>query len=159
MTMRTSPLKKKKIAVHSPLLPGASICRLHGAPLTPIHLASFHGLSATPSSKSKQPAATSSILFCTSTLPLVRVVIQYDLPTKGGATGYVRRVGWTALAGKDSEARSIVAPSESEWLKWVEGKMRGEMTGEYPDDDKFNITLEGTIIEGILAKDFGGNGT
>ncbi|KAG0694375.1 hypothetical protein DFH29DRAFT_992229 [Suillus ampliporus] len=127
--------EEKKNAAYSPLLPGASI------------------------------SATSSILICTSVasrgldLPLVRTVIQYDLPTEGGTTEYVDRVGQTALAGKDSEAWSIVAPSESEWVKGVKGKMRGDTTGENPDRDKINITLEGASIEGVLAKDFDGKGT
>ncbi|KAG1735144.1 P-loop containing nucleoside triphosphate hydrolase protein [Suillus paluster] len=160
--------EENKIAAHSPLLPGASIFRLHGSLPTPIRLASLRGFSATPSSKSKQPAATSSILLCTSVasrgldLPLVRAVIQYDLPTEGGATEYVHRVGRTARAGKGGEAWSIVAPSESEWVKWVEGKMRGDMTGDNddkPSADKVNITLEGASIEGVLAKGFGGKGT
>lgn len=151
-----------KIAAYSPLLPGASIFRLHGSLPTPIRLASLRGFSATPSSKSKQPASTSSILLCTSVasrgldLPLVRAVIQYDLPTEGGATEYVHRVGRTARAGKGGEAWGIVAPSESEWVKWVEGKMRGDMTGEDSGGDKTNITLEGASIESVLAKGFGG---
>ncbi|KAG1770612.1 P-loop containing nucleoside triphosphate hydrolase protein, partial [Suillus placidus] len=67
-----------------------------------------------------------SILLCTSVasrgldLPFVRAVIQYDLPTEGGATEYVHRVGRTARAGKGGEAWSIVAPSESQWVNWVE---------------------------------------
>ncbi|KAG0700741.1 P-loop containing nucleoside triphosphate hydrolase protein [Suillus ampliporus] len=157
--------EENKIAAHSPLLPGASIFRLHGSLPTPIRLSSLRGFSATPSSKSKQPVATSSILLCTSVasrgldLPLVRAVIQYDLPTEGGATEYVHRVGRTARAGKGGEAWSIVAPNESEWVKWVEGKMRGDMTGENSDGDKVNITLEGASIEGVLAKGFGGKGS
>ncbi|KAG2150871.1 P-loop containing nucleoside triphosphate hydrolase protein [Suillus clintonianus] len=154
--------EENKIAAQSSLLPGASIFRLHGSLPTPIRLASLRGFSAIPSSKSKKPAPTSSILLCTSVasrgldLPLVRAVIQYDLPTEGGATEYVHRVGRTARAGKGGEAWSIVAPSESEWVKWVEGKMRGDMSGDHPDSD---ITLAGTSIENILAKGFGGKGT
>lgn len=154
----------EKIVAHSPLLPSAAIFRLHGSLPTPVRLASLRGFSATPSSKSKQPAPTSSILLCTSVasrgldLPLVRAVIQYDLPTEGGATEYVHRVGRTARAGKGGEAWSIVAPSESEWVKWVEGKMRGDMTGEVSSGDKVNITLEGRSIESVLAKGFGGKG-
>ncbi|KAJ8588486.1 DEAD-domain-containing protein [Rhizopogon salebrosus TDB-379] len=153
-----------KIAAHSPLLPGAAVFRLHGSLPTPVRLASLRGFSATPSSKSKQPAYASSILLCTSVasrgldLPLVRAVIQYDLPTEGGATEYVHRVGRTARAGKGGEAWSIVTPNESEWVKWVEGKMRGDMTGEPSSGDKVNITLEGRSIESVLAKGFGGKG-
>ncbi|KAG2079147.1 P-loop containing nucleoside triphosphate hydrolase protein [Suillus decipiens] len=154
--------EENKIAAQSSLLPGASIFRLHGSLPTPIRLASLRGFSAIPSSKSKKPAPASSILLCTSVasrgldLPLVRAVIQYDLPTESGATEYVHRVGRTARAGKGGEAWSIVAPSESEWVKWVEGKMRGDVTGETSDGDKVNITLQGTSIESVLAKGFGG---
>ncbi|KAG1862974.1 DEAD-domain-containing protein [Suillus tomentosus] len=157
--------EENKIAAESPLLPGASIFRLHGSLPTPIRLASLRGFSAIPSSKSKKPAPASSILLCTSVasrgldLPLVRAVIQYDLPTEGGATEYVHRVGRTARAGKGGEAWSIVAPSESEWVKWVGGKMKGDITGENSDSDKVNITLEGTSIENVLAKGFGGKGS
>ncbi|KAG2086326.1 P-loop containing nucleoside triphosphate hydrolase protein [Suillus discolor] len=157
--------EENKIAARSPLLPGASIFRLHGSLPTPIRLASLRGFSAIPSSKSKKPAPASSILLCTSVasrgldLPLVRAVIQYDLPTEGGATEYVHRVGRTARAGKGGEAWSIVAPSESEWVKWVGVKMKGDITGENSDHDKVNITLEGASIENVLAKGFGGKGS
>jgi ATP-dependent RNA helicase DDX31/DBP7 len=67
-------------------------------------------------------------------------------------------VGRTARAGKGGEAWSIVTPNESEWVKWVEGKMRGDMTGEPSSGDKVNITLEGRSIESVLAKGFGGKG-
>ncbi|KAG2132417.1 P-loop containing nucleoside triphosphate hydrolase protein, partial [Suillus bovinus] len=153
------------ITAQSPLLPGTSIFRLHGSLPTPIRLASLRGFSAIPSSKSKTSAPVSSILLCTSVasrgldLPLVRAVVQYDLPTEGGATEYVHRVGRTARAGKGGEAWSVVAPSESEWVKWVEGKMRGDTTGEQSDSDKVDITLEGTSIENVLAKGFGGGGS
>ncbi|KAG1878338.1 P-loop containing nucleoside triphosphate hydrolase protein [Suillus subluteus] len=157
--------EESKIAAQSSLLPGASIFRLHGSLPTPIRLASLRGFSAIPSSKSKTPAPMSSILLCTSVasrgldLPLVHAVVQHDLPTEGGATEYVHRVGRTARAGNGGEAWSIVAPSESEWVKWVEGKMRGDMTGGKTDDDKDNIALEGASIESVLAKGFGGNGS
>ncbi|KAG2031564.1 DEAD-domain-containing protein [Suillus americanus] len=157
--------EESKIAAQSSLLPGASIFRLHGSLPTPIRLASLRGFSAIPSSKSKTPAPSSSILLCTSVasrgldLPLVRAVIQHDLPTEGGATEYVHRVGRTARAGNGGEAWSIVAPNESEWVRWVEGKMRGDVTGEKSDGDKVNITLEGESIESVLAKGFGGKGS
>jgi ATP-dependent RNA helicase DDX31/DBP7 len=91
-------------------------------------------------------------------------VVQYDLPTEGGATEYVHRVGRTARVGKGGEAWSLVAPTETEWVKWVEGKMRG---GEVPDqrlgdDDndsnKQNISLQGVSIESVLGSGFGCEG-
>ncbi|KAG2363925.1 hypothetical protein BDR07DRAFT_1483030 [Suillus spraguei] len=138
--------------------------RPRGSLPTPIHLASLRGFSAIPSSKSKKLAPASFILLCTSLasrgldLPLVRAVIQHDLPTEGGATEYVHRVGRKARAGKGGEVWSTVAPSESEWVKWVEGKMRGDMTGGTSDGDKANITLGGASVESVLAKGFGGKG-
>ncbi|KAG1855719.1 P-loop containing nucleoside triphosphate hydrolase protein [Suillus subalutaceus] len=157
--------EESKIAAQSSLLPGTSIFRLHGSLPTPICLASLQGFSAIPSSKYKIPAPASSILHCTSVasrglnLPLVRAVVQHDLPTEGGATEYVHRVGWTARAGNGGEAWSIVTPNESEWVRWVEGKMRGDVMGEKSDGDKINITLEGASIESVLAKGFGGKGS
>jgi len=162
---KKADVEESKISVRSSLLPGASIFRLHGSLPTPIRLASLRGFSATPSSKSKIPTPMSSILLCTSVasrgldLPLVRAVVQHDLPTEDGATEYVHRVGRTARAGKGGEAWSIVAPNESEWVRWVEGKMGGDVMGEKSDRDKANITLEGASIESVLEKGFGGKGS
>ncbi|KAG1847929.1 P-loop containing nucleoside triphosphate hydrolase protein [Suillus subluteus] len=155
--------EESKIAAQSSLLPGASIFRLHGSLPTLIRLASLRGFSAIPSSKSEIPAPASFL--CTSVasrgldLPLVRAVVQHDLPTEGGATEYVHRVGRTARAGNGGEAWSIVAPNESEWVRWVQGKMKGDVTGEKSDGDKVNITIEGESIENVLAKGFGGKGS
>jgi ATP-dependent RNA helicase DDX31/DBP7 len=162
---KKADVEESKISVRSSLLPGASIFRLHGSLPTPIRLASLRGFSATPSSKSKIPTPMSSILLCTSVasrgldLPLVRAVVQHDLPTEDGATEYVHRVGRTARAGKGGEAWSIVAPNESEWVRWVEGKMGGDVMGEKSDRGKANITLEGASIESVLEKGFGGKGS
>lgn len=155
---------ESNVSVQSPLLPDACIYRLHGSLPTPIRLASLRGFSSTTSGKGKQTSASSSVLLCTSVasrgldLPFVRAVIQYDLPTEGGATEYVHRVGRTARAGKGGEAWSIVAPSESEWVQWVEGKMRGDPVDE-SKDQKANVSLEGTSVEAVLAKGFGGKGS
>ncbi|KAG0692797.1 hypothetical protein DFH29DRAFT_967587 [Suillus ampliporus] len=126
---RTSLLKSEKSAAHSPA-PFQAACNMscfHGAP--PPHpslpLCTDYTATTLP-----QPAATSSILLCTSMASR-----GLDLPL-------------TALAGKDSKVWSI-----------VKGKMRGDMMGENPDGDKINITLEGARIEGVLAKDFSSNGT
>ncbi|KAF8549992.1 DEAD-domain-containing protein [Imleria badia] len=157
--------KGEKVSVRSPLLPDTHIYRLHGSLPTPTRLASLRGFSSTTSGKGKQPSTSSSVLLCTSVasrgldLPLVRAVIQYDLPTEGGATEYVHRVGRTARAGKGGEAWSIVAPSESEWVKWVEGKMRGDLINNSDKAQKANVSLEGTSVESVLAKGFGGKGS
>lgn len=155
----------ERIAAKSPLLPDASIFRLHGSLPTPTRLASLRGFSAVPNTKSKQPVSPSSILLCTSVasrgldLPLVRAVIQYDLPTEGGVTEYVHRVGRTARAGKGGEAWSFVAPSEAEWVKWAEAKMQGDTTGETSETEWRNISLNGITIESILKNGFGGQST
>jgi ATP-dependent RNA helicase DDX31/DBP7 len=90
-------------------------------------------------------------------LPLVRAVVQYDLPTEGGATEYVHRVGRTARAGKGGEAWSIVAPSEVEWVKWVESKMQGDesTTGK---ENTSEVRLTGVTAETVLSSGFGGKG-
>ena len=170
----SSPMAKTKIhprsrgeqvEAKSSLLPDTSIFRLHGSLPTPTRLASLRGFSAVPNAKSKTPVSPSSILFCTSVasrgldLPLVRAVVQYDLPTEGGATEYVHRVGRTARAGKGGEAWTLIAPSESEWVKWVEGKMRGDVEDDGPGDEKKNIKLTGVAIESVLRNGFGGKGT
>ena len=157
--------KSEKVSVQSPLLPDARIYRLHGSLPTPTRLASLRGFSSTTSGKGKQPSTPSSVLLCTSVasrgldLPLVRAVIQYDLPTEGGTIEYVHRVGRTARAGKGGEAWSIVAPTESEWVKWVEGKMRGDLVNKPESDQNTNVSLEGTSVENVLAKGFGGKGS
>ncbi|KAJ6587123.1 P-loop containing nucleoside triphosphate hydrolase protein [Mycena vulgaris] len=151
-----------KVEVKSSLLPDTSIFRLHGSLPTPTRLASLRGFSGASSKGKGPPPSSSSVLLCTSVasrgldLPLVRAVIQYDLPTEGGATEYVHRVGRTARAGKGGEAWSMVSPSESEWVKWVEGKMRGE---EAAGDEDRNITLSGVSIDSVLRGGFGGKGS
>lgn len=156
--------KSERIEARSSLLPDASIFRLHGSLPTPTRLASLRGFAAVTNAKSKAPISTSAILLCTSVasrgldLPLVRAVVQYDLPTEGGATEYVHRVGRTARAGKGGEAWSMITPSESEWVKWVEEKMRGDVTDDVRDVEKRNISLEGVAIESVLRNGFGGKG-
>ncbi|KAK0461244.1 P-loop containing nucleoside triphosphate hydrolase protein [Desarmillaria tabescens] len=146
---------KQIIEVQSPLLPDTSIYRLHGSLATRPRLASLRGFSNSGKLKS---STHSSILFCTSVasrgldLPLVRAVVQYDLPTEGGETEYVHRVGRTARAGKGGEAWSIVAPSEAEWIKWIEGKMNS-------DDKQGKVSLEGTSVDTLLQSGFGGKGS
>lgn len=152
-------LVKQRVEVKSDLLPDTSIYRLHGSLPLPTRLASLKGFSANPAS-SKTPIAPNSILLCTSVasrgldLPLVRAVIQYDLPTEAGATEYVHRVGRTARAGKGGEAWSFVSPSETEWVKWVQDKMQGDEKG-----GEGNVTLDGVSMDTVLRKGFGGKGS
>jgi ATP-dependent RNA helicase DDX31/DBP7 len=154
---------EEQVAAMCSLLPDTLLYRLHGSLPMPTRSASLQAFSATSPVKGHSSAVSSSILLCTSVasrgldLPLVRAVIQYDLPTEGGATEYVHRVGRTARAGKGGEAWSFVAPSETEWVKWVESKMQGDQ-----DDDldlekrKPNITLTGVGMENLLKSGFGG---
>ena len=152
----------ERVEVKSALLPDASIYRLHGSLPLQTRLASLKGFSSVPTAKTPN-APTSSILLCTSVasrgldLPLVRAVIQYDLPTESGATEYVHRVGRTARAGKGGEAWSFVAPSESEWVKWVQTKMQGDVK-ELDKDAEGSVALDGVSMETVLRKGFGGKG-
>lgn len=158
---RSSSSKSERVEVKSPLLPNTSIFRLHGSLPLQTRLASLRGFAATHSAKAGETASNaSSILLCTSVasrgldLPLVRAVVQYDLPTEGGATEYVHRVGRTARAGKGGEAWSFVAPSESGWVKWVETKMQGD-TKEKADK---SVALDPVSVDSVLKKGFGGTG-
>jgi ATP-dependent RNA helicase DDX31/DBP7 len=152
-----------QVKATSQLLPHTSIFRLHGSLPNAARLAALRGFSISPSTDSKKPLSTScSILLCTSLaargldMPMVRAVVQHDLPTEGGATEYVHRVGRTARVGKGGEAWSLVSPSEVGWVKFVEEKMRGTARDDGPSR---NITLEGVAIESVLRSGFGGKGT
>ncbi|KAL0956423.1 hypothetical protein HGRIS_002571 [Hohenbuehelia grisea] len=139
------------VSTKSALLPGASIFRLHGSLATPVRQAALRGFSSMPNQET-----TTSILFCTSVasrgldLPLVRAVVQFDLPTEGGATEYVHRVGRTARAGKGGEAWSLVAPSEAAWVPMVEAQMQGA--------EKQKIALDSIRLDDVLKDGFGGSG-
>ncbi|KIP10944.1 hypothetical protein PHLGIDRAFT_33662 [Phlebiopsis gigantea 11061_1 CR5-6] len=154
--------RKSGVEAKCSLLPETSIFRLHGSLPLQTRLASLQGFSAVPKTGSSNKTAQSSILLCTSVasrgldLPLVRAVVQYDLPTEGGATEYVHRVGRTARVGKGGEAWSFVSPSEQEWVKWVESKMQGspQSTGE-----KSAISLRNVSADEIMREGFGGQGS
>ena len=136
------------ITLRSPLFKTATIQRLHGS----LPLATRRASLAAFASPSECPA----ILLATSVasrgldLPLVRAVIQYDLPTEGGANEYVHRVGRTARAGKGGEAWALVGPAETGWVSWVEGKM-----GAVGQKD---VKLGQVGVEDVLKKGFGGKG-
>ncbi|OCF38855.1 ATP-dependent RNA helicase DBP7 [Kwoniella heveanensis CBS 569] len=135
------------ISLTSPLFPNSTLHRLHGSLPLRTRLSSLNAFAAA--------SAQSSILFATSVasrgldLPLVRAVVQYDLPTEGGANEYVHRVGRTARAGKGGEAWAFVGPSETEWVPWVEDKM-GSAEG------KGGVRLAQIGVEDVLRKGFGG---
>ncbi|KAF8829102.1 hypothetical protein HHX47_DHR3000458 [Lentinula edodes] len=148
--------KSEQISLKSSLLPDTSVFRLHGSLPTQTRLATLRGFSG-----SSKRTAPFSVLLCTSVasrgldLPLVWSVIQYDLPTEGGATEYVHRVGRTARAGKGGEAWSFVSPSEVAWVQWVEGKMRSDSS----ESEKQNISLIPVTPESVLKLGFGGKGS
>ena len=145
-----------RVGVHSPLLPETSIFRLHGSLPLATRLSSLRGFSATQ--KVPEPSHLASILLCTSVaargldLPRVRAVVQYDLPTEGGATEYVHRVGRTARAGRGGQAWAIVAPSESQWVEWVQSRMDSGSTKGGAGH------FESVAAEDILQTGFGGQG-
>lgn len=135
------------VSLTSPLFPNTTLHRLHGSLPLRTRLASLKAFATS----SSQP----SVLFATSVasrgldLPLVRAVVQYDLPTEGGANEYVHRVGRTARAGKGGEAWAFVSSSEEGWVKWIEGKM-GAAEG------KGGVNLGQVGVEDVLRKGFGG---
>ncbi|KAG9099238.1 ATP-dependent RNA helicase dbp7 [Ceratobasidium sp. UAMH 11750] len=162
----TADPKPDPVCMKSSLLPNTDIYRLHGSLPLPTRLASLKSFSGKDKGKAPQ-SNSSAILFCTSVasrgldLPLVRAVVQYDLPTEGGATEYVHRVGRTARAGKGGEAWAIVAPSEAEWVPWVEKHMEGA-TEEAKDATAADVSAGASKrlvpmgVEDVLKRGFGG---
>lgn len=152
--------KSEVNGVECPLLPGTSIYRLHGYLSTKARLSIVKNFAEAPTSPDVT-ATSSSILLCTSVasrgldLPFVRAVVQYDLPTEGGVTEYVHRVGRTARAGKGGEAWSILAPSETLWAQWAQDKMED---GGKSGGNKGNVSLTPIGIDDVLRSGFGGKG-
>jgi ATP-dependent RNA helicase DDX31/DBP7 len=153
-------INPEKVEATCSLLPDVSIYRLHGSLPNSSRLAALKGF-AGPPAKGKAIQDTSSVLFCTSVasrgldLPLVRAVIQYDLPMEGGATEYVHRVGRTARAGKGGQAWSFVSPSEVQWVPWLEGRMQGDQK----DEANAKVSLIAVSVESLLQSGFGGRGS
>jgi ATP-dependent RNA helicase DDX31/DBP7 len=145
------------IEVHSPLLPDTSIFRLHGSLPPATRHSSLRAFSSSP--EAPQVSRAASVLFCTSVaargldLPRVRAVVQYDLPTEGGATEYVHRVGRTARAGRGGQAWMIIAPSEEPWVEWVQARMASGTS-----EGSAGHSLEAVAVEDILQAGFGGKG-
>jgi len=143
------------------LLWDTEVYRLHGSLPTQTRLSIIKMFSGT-ASDTKGPV--SSILLCTSVasrgldLPLVRAVLQYDLPTEGGATEYVHRVGRTARAGRGGEAWSIVAPNERDWVQLIQETADGGDKGDNLTPTKGSLSLVPVAVNEILRSGFGGNG-
>ncbi len=142
------PVPEDLVSLTSPLFPATTVHRLHGSLPLRTRLSSLAAFST--------PSSNPSILLATSVasrgldLPLVRAVVQYDLPTEGGANEYVHRVGRTARAGRGGEAWAFVTPSEVDWVGWVEGKM-GKV-------EEKGVRLSQVGVEDVLKKGFGGRG-
>ena len=136
------------ITLKSALFPQTTVHRLHGSLPLRTRLSSLAAFST--------PTQHPAILLATSVasrgldLPLVRAVVQYDLPTEGGANEYVHRVGRTARAGKGGEAWAFVGPSEVDWVDWVEGKMGAA--------EEKGVRLSQVGVDAVLKKGFGGKG-
>ncbi|EDR13909.1 uncharacterized protein LACBIDRAFT_305106 [Laccaria bicolor S238N-H82] len=157
--LQTKPLASERVQATCSFLPNVSIYQLHGSLPTSTRLASIKEFSGVQrKNKDSSQEASSSVLFSTSVasrgldLPLVCVVIQYDLPAKGGTKEYIHHVRCTACTGKGGEAWSIVSPSKVVWVKWVEEKMQGKST----DNTKQNASLTGVAVESLLQTGFGG---
>jgi ATP-dependent RNA helicase DDX31/DBP7 len=154
-------INPEKVEATCSLLPDVSIYRLHGSLPNSSRLTALKGFAGSQSKGKAAQDTSSSILFCTSVasrgldLPLVRAVIQYDLPTEGGATEYVHRVGRTARAGKGGEAWSFVSPSEVQWVPWLEEKMQGDEK----DEGSAKVALTAVSVEDLLRSGFGGRGS
>lgn len=152
----------KHVKAESAILPKTDLYRLHGSLPLQSRLLSLKGFSSSKS-KSKPKlnedddpeSSHSAVLFCTSVasrgldLPFVRAVVQYDLPTEGGADEYVHRVGRTARVGEGGEAWAFVTPSEEKWVSWVEQHMGG---------NPGPVVLQPIAMSTVLESGFGGRG-
>ncbi|CAH7686134.1 ATP-dependent RNA helicase dbp7 [Phakopsora pachyrhizi] len=134
----------------SSLLPNIKIFRLHGNLDLSTRLASLNAFAKIPDQNEPR---CSSVLFCTSLagrgldVPFVSHVIQYDLPTEGGVTEYLHRVGRTARAGKTGEAWTMILPNEEGWVEWCEKSQ---------NDDHKSVRLQQVEVSKLLKDGFGG---
>ncbi|GAA99916.1 hypothetical protein E5Q_06619 [Mixia osmundae IAM 14324] len=141
--------KPESLSVQSQLLGKVPIFRLHGNLELATRLGSLKAFSE----------SDSGILLCTSLaargldVPFVSNVIQYDLPTEGGATEYIHRVGRTARAGNVGEAWAFVLPTEAGWVDWVQNKMKSNSVSDAP---KALSDMREVAANEILSKGFGG---
>jgi len=155
--MKKEKAKKEPdpISYTCPLLPSTSIMRLHGS--LPLQIRR-DSLQAFANATTNESASKHSILFCTSVasrgldLPLVRAVIQYDLPTEQGVAEYVHRVGRTARVGKGGESWAFVESAEKDWVPWV----REGMSSNEKDGDK--VKMRQVVVEDVLKRGFSPKG-
>ncbi|KAK4052532.1 ATP-dependent RNA helicase dbp7 [Microbotryomycetes sp. JL221] len=157
---------QKDLVCHSIVLPGVPIYRLHGSLPLQIRLKSlekFSNSSMIEQGKHKGQMTENAILLCTSVaargldVPFVGHVIQFDLPTEGGVTEYVHRVGRTARAGKQGTATAFVLPTERDWISWVQNGMNQNQQEQESDQTKTKgVKLHELGIEQVLKNGFGG---
>jgi len=149
-TKEDDDAEPNKLVKQSKFLPGVKIFRLHGSLDLQTRLASLNAFS-----NSDTKSQGSSILFCTSLagrgldVPFVSHVIQYDLPTEGGVTEYLHRVGRTARAGQAGEAWSFLLPSEAGWVDWCEASQSEKSTAT-------TLKLKEVGVQTLLNDGFGG---
>ncbi|KAM0789132.1 hypothetical protein ACM66B_003185 [Microbotryomycetes sp. NB124-2] len=152
---------KPTLASYSVVLPGVPVYRLHGnldLQTRLSSLAAFSTKSVIQSGKHQGQETENAVLLCTSVaargldVPFVGHVIQYDLPTEGGVTEYVHRVGRTARAGKQGTATSFVLPTEKEWVSWVQDGIQKKASSTK------GVKLNELGVEEVLKKGFGGQG-
>ncbi|SCV70816.1 BQ2448_3578 [Microbotryum intermedium] len=164
---REAEEKHTKLASDSAVLPGVPIYRLHGNLELETRLNSlkaFAHKSVVQKGKNKGTETENAVLLCTSVaargldVPFVSHVVQYDLPTVGGVTEYVHRVGRTARAGASGQATSFLLPSEKEWVPWVEQGMRSDPSTLAPPAGKRDVKLREVGIEDVLKEGYGGEG-
>lgn len=107
---------KNSLEQRCPVLSNVPIFRLHGNLDLQTRLNSLKGFTS---------STEGGILLCTSLaargldVPFVNSVIQYDLPTEGGLTEYLHRVGRTARAGHEGSSWVFLLPSEVAWVDWA----------------------------------------
>lgn len=137
----SSEEKKSGLVQRCQVLSNVPIFRLHGNLDLPTRLGSLKGFTG---------STEGGILLCTSLaargldVPFVNSVIQYDLPTEGGLTEYLHRVGRTARAGHEGASWVFLLPSEVGWVDWA-----AKDTGA-----KFHESN----VESLLKDGFGGKG-
>jgi ATP-dependent RNA helicase DDX31/DBP7 len=146
----TNGKKDDQVAHNCALLPSTSIIRLHGSLPVATRRASLQAFAAP---NTVTDGNQNSILLCTSVasrgldLPLVKAVIQYDLPTEQGINEYVHRVGRTARVGRGGESWAFVEDHEKGWVDWAESGMSNK--GD-------QVQLRQVAVEDVLRRGFGG---
>jgi len=153
----TAPIADNSLSVTCPVLPNIPVFRLHGNLDLATRLSTLKAFT--------QSSEYGSVLLCTSVaargldIPFVKTVVQFDLPTEGGASEYIHRVGRTARAGQKGEAWAFLLPSETGWVKWVEERMSEAATNTSEQEVEVVNQLKEVTVEFLLKEGFGGKGS